>query len=148
MKRADIAAFVAGALFAFGLAIAGMTRPDKIIGFLDVAGAWDPSLAFVMIGAIGVHFFALRWITRRPAPFFAAKFDLPTRKDIDVRLLGGAALFGIGWGLGGFCPGPGIVAAASGSLPAAVFVLGMTIGIVVENGALRRGEPKSITSAG
>lgn len=139
MKKPDLAAFAAGALFAVGLAVAGMTRPDKIIGFLDVTGAWDASLAFVMIGAIGVHFVAHRLITRRASPLFDDRFHLPTRKDIDLRLVAGAVIFGIGWGLGGFCPGPGIVTAGSGSLSAFVFVGGMTIGILIENAILRRG---------
>lgn len=139
MKKSDVAALLAGVVFAIGLAVSGMTRPDKIIGFLDVTGAWDASLAFVMVGAIGVHFFALRLITKRPAPLFDDRFHLPTRKDIDGRLVAGAALFGVGWGLGGFCPGPGIVAAGSGSLTAVVFVVGMTVGIFVENAILRRG---------
>jgi uncharacterized membrane protein YedE/YeeE len=139
MKKADLAAFAAGALFAIGLAVAGMTRPEKILGFLDLAGAWDASLAFVMVTAIGVHFVLHRLVTRRAAPLFDDKFHLPQRKDIDGRLVAGAALFGVGWGLGGFCPGPGIVSAGSGSLPAFVFVIGMTVGIVVESAVLRRG---------
>jgi uncharacterized membrane protein YedE/YeeE len=138
MKKSDLAAFAAGALFAVGLAISGMARPEKIIGFLDVAGAWDPSLAFVMIGAIGVYFVAHRIVVRRPSPIFDERFHLPTRKDIDGRLVAGATIFGIGWGLGGFCPGPGIVSAGSGSLSALVFVGGMIGGILVENAVLRR----------
>lgn len=125
-------AALSGALFAVGLAISGMTRPAKVIGFLDLGGAWDPSLAFVMVGAIGVHFVTLRLITRRVRPLFDQRFHIPTRKDIDTRLLAGAALFGVGWGLGGFCPGPGLVSAAAGSVPAVVFVLGMTIGMFAE----------------
>lgn len=138
MKKADLAAFAAGALFAIGLAVAGMTRPSKIIGFLDIAGAWDASLAFVMVGAIAVHFVAQRLIVRRGAPLFDAAFHLPTRKDIDPRLVGGAAIFGVGWGLGGLCPGPAIVVASAGSLPAIVFVVGMTMGMLSENMMLRR----------
>ena len=129
----NVAAFGTGALFAIGLAISGMTKPSKVAGFLDVAGAWDASLAFVMIGAIAVHFIAYRIVTRRASPLFDTKFHLPTRKDIDLRLVLGAGLFGIGWGLGGFCPGPGLVTAGSGSLSALVFVAGMTIGMVIEN---------------
>ncbi len=129
--KSKLAAFGAGALFSVGLAISGMTRPSKIIGFLDVAGAWDASLLFVMGGAVAVYFIAYRLITRRSSPLFDAKFDLPTRKDIDLRLVLGAALFGIGWGLGGFCPGPGLVAAGGGSAGALVFVAGMTLGILI-----------------
>jgi hypothetical protein len=136
--KANLAAFGSGALFAVGLALSGMTKPSKVVGFLDVAGSWDASLMFVMIGAIGVHFVMHRLVTKRPSPFFESKFHLPTRKDIDVPLVLGAAIFGVGWGLGGFCPGPGLVTAGSGSLPALVFVAGMTIGMFVEHAVARR----------
>lgn len=135
--KPNLAAFGTGALLAVGLAISGMTKPAKVAGFLDVAGHWDPSLAFVMIGAIAVHFIAFRLVMRRPSPLFDARFHVPTRKDIDVRLIVGAAVFGVGWGLGGFCPGPGLVTAGSGSLGALVFVAGMTIGILVEHAVAR-----------
>lgn len=135
MKR--IAAFGTGALFAVGLAISGMTKPSKVTGFLDLTGAWDASLAFVMMGAIAVHFVAYRIVMRRPSPLFDAKFHVPTRKDIDLRLVLGAALFGVGWALGGFCPGPGLVSAAGGSLGAVVFVVGMTIGMFLEQAVAR-----------
>jgi uncharacterized protein len=138
-KMADIAAFASGAVFAVGLALSGMTKPAKVVGFLDVAGSWDASLAFVMMGAIAVHAVAHRLILRRGAPLFDGAFHLPTRKDLDARLLGGAAIFGVGWGLGGYCPGPGIVAASSGALAALVFVVGMTAGVVGENAVARRG---------
>lgn len=136
MKR-NAAAFGAGALFAVGLAVSGMTRPSKVVGFLDLAGDWDASLAFVMMGAIAVHFVAYRVVLRRPAPLFDVRFHLPTRKDIDLRLVLGAALFGVGWGLGGYCPGPGLVSAAGASLGAVVFVVGMTLGMVIELGLAR-----------
>lgn len=137
MKR-NLAAFATGALFAVGLAVSGMTKPSKVVGFLDVTGAWDASLAFVMIGAIAVHFVAFRRITKRSSPLFDTKFHVPTRRDIDVRLVLGAALFGVGWGLGGFCPGPGLVSMGAGSRDALVFVAGMTLGILLEQFALRR----------
>jgi uncharacterized membrane protein YedE/YeeE len=130
MKR-NAAAFGAGALFAVGLALSGMTRPAKVVGFLDLAGDWDASLAFVMMGAIAVHFVAYRVVLRRPAPLFDVRFHLPTRKDIDLRLVLGAALFGVGWGLGGFCPGPGITSLVGGAAPVAFFVLAMLVGIAV-----------------
>jgi uncharacterized protein len=142
VNRANVSAVVSGALFGVGLAVSGMTKPAKVVGFLDLFGAWDASLAFVMLGAIAVHLVAYRLITRRRSPLFDAEFHLPTRKDIDGRLLAGAALFGIGWGLGGFCPGPGLVAAASGMTSAIVFVIGLAAGILVEHAltrALRRG---------
>ena len=132
-RMRNAAAFATGALFAVGLAISGMTKPSKVAGFLDITGAWDASLAFVMVGAIAVHLALYRIISRRSSPLFDAKFHLPTRKDIDTRIVLGAALFGVGWGLGGFCPGPGLVAAGAGSPNALVFVAGMTIGMVIEN---------------
>ncbi len=126
-----VVALAAGALFAFGLALAGMTRPAKVLGFLDFFRAWDPSLAFVMGGAIAVHAVAVAFITRRNSPVLAAAFVLPTRRDLDTRLLVGAALFGIGWGLGGYCPGPGIAALVTGSGSVAAFVVAMLAALVV-----------------
>ncbi|MGF1469617.1 MAG: DUF6691 family protein [Sandaracinaceae bacterium] len=122
------AAFVSGLLFAIGLVLGGMTQPAKVIGFLDVFGDWDPSLLFVMGGAVAVHFVSMRVILRRSAPLRADRFWLPTRKDLDLPLIAGSALFGVGWGLGGYCPGPGIVALGSGSVTALVFVGGLLLG--------------------
>lgn len=130
--RARLAALFAGALFGAGLVVSGMTDPAKVRGFLDAAGAWDPSLAFVMIGAIGVHGALLRLVLRRRAPLFGRAFDLPARKDIDGRLVGGAAIFGVGWGLAGVCPGPAVVCLGTGSVAPAVFVLAMLAGTAVE----------------
>lgn len=127
--RNGIISFLVGAIFSAGLVISGMTLPAKVVGFLDVANGWDPSLAFVMLGAIAVYATAMRLITRRKAPLLEPKFYLPTRKDIDVRLVAGAAVFGVGWGLGGVCPGPGLVGAASGALPAVIFVVAMAGGM-------------------
>jgi uncharacterized membrane protein YedE/YeeE len=135
--KAHFAAFGAGSLFGVGLAISGMTKPSKVTGFLDVAGRWDPSLGLVMAGAVVVTFIAYRLIGRRASPIFDAKFHLPTRKDVDRRLILGATLFGVGWGLGGFCPGPGLVAGAAGVTAAIVFVAGMTIGILLEHAVAR-----------
>lgn len=115
-------ALVSGLLFGAGLVVSGMTQPTKVIGFLDLFGAWDASLMLVMGGAIGVHFFAYRFIANKRSPLFAAKFSVPTRRDIDTKLLVGAILFGAGWGLGGFCPGPGVVASASGATSVLVFI--------------------------
>mgnify|MGYP000882980322 CR=1 FL=1 len=131
MKGAPLAG-VAGLLFGVGLGVSGMTRPAKVEGFLDLFGAWDPSLALVMVGAIAVHFVALRLVRRRRAPLFEDRFHLPTRRDIDRRLVLGALIFGAGWGLGGYCPGPGLVSAAGGSSGAIVFVVGMTTGVLLE----------------
>ena len=124
-------AFVAGVLFAVGLAISGMTQPSKVIAFLDVAGAWDPSLAFVMVGAISVYFVATRLVKRRSAPFSGGSFHLPTRRDIEPNLLIGAGLFGVGWGLGGYCPGPSLTSLATGSASAITFVVAMALGMLL-----------------
>jgi hypothetical protein len=124
-----VTAFAAGVLFSIGLGISGMTQPAKVTAFLDFTGNWDPSLACVMIGAISVHAILYRMIRRRPTPLFAAAFSIPTRQDIDLRLLGGSALFGIGWGLGGFCPGPAVTSLASGHASVAIFVAAMIGGM-------------------
>lgn len=121
--------FAAGLLFAVGLVLAGMTQPAKVVGFLDVFGDWDPSLALVMAGGIGAHMATYRFILKRESPVFAGHFGIPTRRDITPRLIGGAALFGIGWGLAGYCPGPGIVAAGSGSTSGVVFLLALFAGM-------------------
>jgi uncharacterized membrane protein YedE/YeeE len=135
--KSYLAAFGGGSLFAIGLAVSGMTQPSKVTGFLDVAGAWDASLGFVMAAALAVSFIAYRIIRRRTSPLFDVKFHLPTRRDIDWRLVVGAGLFGIGWGLGGFCPGPGLVAAAGGGMGAVAFVVGMTAGMLIEHATAR-----------
>lgn len=126
-------AALTGALFGGGLVVSGMTRPSKVIGFLDVTRGWDPTLAFVMGGAVAVYAIAVRAVTRRSHPWLDTRFHLPARSDIDAQLLVGSALFGIGWGLGGFCPGPGIVAAAAGTTTGLVFVAAMTAGMVLQH---------------
>jgi uncharacterized membrane protein YedE/YeeE len=120
-----------GALFGVGLALAGMTRPEKVIGFLNFFRAWDPSLMFVMGGAIAVHALAWRVLQRRPSPLLAGRFLVPTRRALDARLLLGAAVFGVGWGLGGLCPGPGIASLATGAPTALAFVVALLIGNLV-----------------
>ena len=125
------ASLVAGALFGAGLMISGMTRPSKVVGFLDIGGAWDPSLAFVMIGAIGVFAVAYRLIVRRRETIFGGPLHLPTAHRVDAALIVGAAVFGVGWGLGGYCPGPALVSAAAGAAPALVFVASMIIGMML-----------------
>lgn len=126
--------FLAALLFGLGLGIGGMTLPTKIIGFLDVTGAWDPSLAFVMMGAVGTHALAYRLIVKRPSPLLEPSFQIPTKRAIDRRLIVGSFLFGAGWGLGGFCPGPAIVASVSGNLSVLTFVLSMIAGIYLYKG--------------
>ncbi|MFM8865719.1 MAG: DUF6691 family protein [Limnohabitans sp.] len=123
--------FLVGLLFGWGLLISGMTDPGKVIGFLDLAGAWDPSLALVMGGAIAIGFFAFGAAKKRTSNFLGGALHLPTSRDLDKRLLLGSLLFGAGWGLAGFCPGPGIVSMADGQPKAAVFVLAMIAGMLV-----------------
>ena len=129
--RQRIVALLAGFVFAIGLGISGMTDPRKVIAFLDVTGTWDPSLALVMMGAIGVHAVAARWARGRARPVLAGTFTLPAQKRVDGRLLAGAALFGAGWGAAGFCPGPAIVALAGLSTAALVFFGAMVVGVAL-----------------
>lgn len=123
--------FIVGLLFGWGLLISGMTDPGKVIGFLDLTGSWDPSLALVIGGAIAVGFFAFGTAKKRTSNFLGGALHLPTSSDIDKRLILGALLFGAGWGLAGFCPGPGIVSMAAGQPKAAVFVVAMLAGMLV-----------------
>ena len=126
-------ALVAGALFGIGLGISGMARPTKVLAFLDIAGAWDPSLAFVMIGAISVYAIAVFAAKRLRAPLASDTFRWPELTVVDRPLVAGAALFGVGWGLGGYCPGPALLGAASGNLGAIVFVGAMIAGMLVRH---------------
>lgn len=127
--RKLITAGLSGVLFALGLLISGMTRPANVIGFLDFAGDWNPSLLFVMGGAVLVHAPLLAWTRRRTRPLFAPSFAIPTRRDIDPPLVLGAVLFGIGWGLYGYCPGPAWVALGSVDRSAVTFVAAMLAGM-------------------
>ncbi len=135
---ARLAEFAAGLLFGWGLMISGMTDPGKVLGFLDLAGPWDPSLAFVMAGAITVGVMAFAVARRRTLSFLGGALHLPKSTDIDRRLLGGSLLFGVGWGLAGFCPGPGVVSMASGQPKAAVFVVAMLAGMAIFELTVRR----------
>ncbi len=135
--RALATSFISGIVFSFGLGISGMTRPIKVIGFLDFLGSWDPSLAFVMIGAISIFFVAFRQSRKMVSPLVAARFAIPTRNDLDSQLLLGSALFGVGWGLGGFCPGPAIVSLAAAAPPAAIFTAAMISGMWLHSWSLR-----------
>lgn len=129
----NLASFVVGIIFAVGLGLSGMTQPQKVIGFLDIFGNWDPSLIFVMFGAIGVHFVAYRITRRRQAPVLATQWDVPERTDITPALIAGSFIFGIGWGIGGYCPGPAISALASFDILPAVFVGAMIVGMFAFN---------------
>jgi uncharacterized membrane protein YedE/YeeE len=128
VSREVLAALVAGALFGVGLALSAMTDRQVVLGFLDLAGHWNPTLAFVMGGAVAVTAVAFRLVLRRPAPALGGFFRLPAGDAIDRRLLAGAAIFGVGWGLAGFCPGPVLVGAAAGLRDAWVFVPAMLAG--------------------
>ena len=121
--------FLVGLLFGLGLILSGMTDPGKVLGFLDLAGLWDPSLAFVMGGAIAVGALAFAVAKKRTRSFLGGAMHVPTARDIDKRLVLGSLLFGVGWGLAGFCPGPAIVSAAAGQPKAMVFIAAMLAGM-------------------
>ncbi len=126
-----IASLVAGLVFGIGLIVSGMANPAKVLGFLDLAGAWDPSLALVMAGAITVGTVAYFIAGKRTLSLLGLQMNLPSARQIDRRLVGGSLLFGIGWGLAGFCPGPALVALGMGQSKAAVFVLAMLAGTLL-----------------
>ena len=128
----NLAALAAGLLFGLGLAISQMLNPAKVIGFLDITGNWDPSLIFVMVGAIAVAFIFFRIILKTPAPKFDRQFQIPTAASIDKNLILGAGLFGIGWGLVGLCPGPAISSLAYGRMESVIFLVAMFAGFYIE----------------
>ncbi|PWR19647.1 DUF6691 family protein [Zavarzinia compransoris] len=134
-----LTALAAGLVFGLGLALAGMTDPARVLGFLDLAGAWDPSLAFVMGAGVIVTFIGYRLVFARGRPLLAASFQVPTRRDIDLNLVGGAALFGIGWGLAGYCPGPALSSLVGGDLRVLYLVLAMVAGMLVVRLARAKG---------
>jgi len=129
--KSQLAIFAAGLLFGLGLVVSGMVNPGKVIGFLDITGNWDPSLALVMGGGLLVTVPAFRWVLRMPQPLLEKKFFLPTLSAIDGKLIFGAVLFGLGWGLAGFCPGPALTALVSLDSTVALFVLAMIGGMVL-----------------
>ncbi|MGC1495770.1 MAG: DUF6691 family protein [Sulfitobacter sp.] len=124
-----ILSYAIGLVFGIGISISGMANPAKVLNFFDVADAWDPSLAFVMGGALIVTFIGYRFVLKRPAPIMAANFQLPTRRDLDLPLLGGSAVFGIGWGIAGFCPGGALPALGTGRSEVLLFVGALLAGI-------------------
>lgn len=132
-----VAALTAGLLFGLGLALSGMLDPARVLGFLDVAGAWDPSLAFVLAGAVAVA--ALSYLVRRRMahPVFAGRFQVPEGRRVDVQLFCGAALFGVGWGLVGLCPGPALASLSLGIVPVFVFVIAMAAGMAFHAAVFR-----------
>ena len=141
-----LASFACGLIFGFGLLISGMTQPAIVLGFLDVAGAWDPTLAFVMGGALAVSACGFALARRRARPWLSATFALPTRKDLDAPLIGGAALFGVGWGLVGLCPGPALANLARGSVEIWVFVAAMAAGAFAQRLLARRPRAAAATA--
>lgn len=124
-----ILSYAIGLVFGIGISISGMANPAKVLNFFDVAGAWDPSLAFVMGGALIVTFIGYRFVLKQPAPMMASSFQLPTRRDLDLPLLGGSAVFGIGWGIAGFCPGGALPALGTGRSEVLLFVAALLAGI-------------------
>jgi uncharacterized protein len=129
-----LSAAAIGLVFGAGIAISGMGNPAKVLNFFDLAGAWDPSLLLVMGAALAVTFVGYRLVLRRHAPVLESRFHLPTRRDLDLPLIGGSALFGIGWGIAGFCPGGAIPALGTGEPAASIFVAAMIGGILVATG--------------
>ncbi|MFG6429036.1 DUF6691 family protein [Roseateles sp. LYH14W] len=126
-----LTSLLAGLVFGLGLILSGMADPAKVLGFLDLAGPWDPSLALVMVGAIAVGLIAFALVKRRDTTLLGLAFKLPTASHIDGRLVGGSLMFGAGWGLAGFCPGPALVALGMGEIKAVVFVAAMLAGMGV-----------------
>lgn len=125
-------------IFGVGIMISGMANPAKVLNFFDVAGTWDPSLVFVMGGALIVTFLGYRLVLKRPTPLADAKFHLPTKRDIDLPLVAGSATFGVGWGIAGFCPGGALPAIGTGNPSVLIFVAALIVGILVAKWAQRR----------
>lgn len=123
--------YLIGLIFGIGISLSGMANPAKVLNFFDIAGTWDPSLAFVMGGALIVTALGYRFVLKRPAPLMATRFQLPTRRDLDLPLLGGSAIFGIGWGIAGFCPGGALPAIGTGRSEVFTFVAALLAGIFV-----------------
>ena len=133
-----LTALLAGLLFGMGLLLAGMANPAKVLGFLDLAGAWDPSLALVMAGAIAVAAGPLAWAKGRGQSLLGAPMQLPAKRELDRRLIGGSLVFGIGWGIAGICPGPALAILLSGHWQVSVFVLAMLAGMLLFTALERR----------
>ena len=133
-----LTAFLAGLIFGLGLLLAGMANPAKVLGFLDLAGAWDPSLALVMVAAIGVALLPLTWAKRRSRSLLGAPMQLPVKRELDRRLIGGSLLFGIGWGIAGICPGPAVAILLTGHWQMLLFVAAMLLGMLLFEALERR----------
>ena len=123
-------AFAVGLIFGLGISVSGMANPAKVINFFDIAGTWDPSLAFVMGGALVSTFLGYRWVFKRTKPLLEENFGLPASSDLDLRLISGSLVFGVGWGIAGFCPGGALPALGTGNLTVVLFVVSLVAGIV------------------
>ncbi len=148
MMRNALAGLIAGLLFGAGLALGGMTDPAVVTGFLDIAGAWNPQLMFVMAGGVIVTFIGYRLALKRPAPLWDERFALPSASAIDKPLIGGALIFGIGWGLAGYCPGPAVASLGSGSSQVIAFVIAMLVGMIVVRAGRGRSAPQPGIASG
>jgi len=126
-----LTSYLIGLVFGAGILISGMANPAKVLNFFDIAGTWDPSLAFVMGGALIVTAIGYKVVLKRPSPLLGASFQLPLRRDLDLSLLGGSAVFGVGWGIAGFCPGGALPALGTGRIEVLIFIIALVAGIVV-----------------
>ena len=142
VKQTGIA-LIAGFIFGIGLGLSQMIDRDRVLGFLDITGDWDPTLLFVLGGAVGVTVISFRFILQRPHPLLAPKFYLPTAKTVDWPLVSGAAIFGIGWGIAGYCPGPGLVALVLGIWNPVLFLAAFLVGSLICQWAFNRHRLKS-----
>jgi uncharacterized protein len=136
--KSSLISFLCGAVFAIGLGISGMTQPGKVTAFLDFTGNWDPSLLFVMVGAILVYFIGFRLVVKKPKPIFTGAFQIPTLRKVDRPLALGSAIFGVGWGLAGFCPGPALTSVVTLRSENLFFVVAMFLGMALFEGQQRR----------
>ena len=142
-----VAVYLIGLIFGIGISISGMANPAKVLNFFDIAGTWDPSLIFVMGGALIVTALGYRLVLREPAPIMAARFDLPTSRALDARLVGGAAVFGIGWGISGFCPGGALPALGTGRTEVFVFVAALLAGIFAARALMKLTTTRTASAA-
>ncbi|THH36847.1 YeeE/YedE family protein [Aliishimia ponticola] len=140
------ATYLIGLIFGVGISISGMANPAKVLNFFDVFGTWDPSLIFVMGGAVVVTFIGYRLVLGRSAPLMDTTFHLPTRRDLDLRLIGGSAVFGVGWGIAGFCPGGALPALGTGRMEVIVFTIALVAGIFLAKFLQNRGAAKAASA--
>lgn len=138
--------YLIGLIFGTGISVSGMANPAKVLNFFDIAGTWDPSLAFVMGGAVIVTFIGYRLVLKRPSPVMAPTFSLPTNRSLDARLIGGSAVFGVGWGIAGFCPGGALPALGTGDMRVFVFVGALLAGITAVRFLTRPRPPRAVPS--